>query len=103
MLGGVLLIAGRPLYLTEVLGPITYDKVFHFIASAGMTFIAWEAMKRWAGVGYHRGGILLMTWLVVMGGGAAVEIGEFIGSQVVMSALVTMSTMPSTWWRTPSG
>jgi hypothetical protein len=31
-------------------------------------------------LGYHRGGLLLWTWLVVMGGGAVVEIAELIGS-----------------------
>jgi hypothetical protein len=80
MAGGVLLIDGQPLYMTPVLGPILYDKVFHAVAAAGMTVIAWEAMKRWAGPGYHHGGALLLTWLVVMGGGAVVEIAELIGS-----------------------
>lgn len=80
MLGGVLLVAGEPLYMAEVLGPIMYDKVFHFAAAAAMTMIAWEATKRWVGLGAHRGGILLLTWLVVQGGGAVVEIAEMFGS-----------------------
>ena len=80
MLGGVILVSGQPLYMADVVGPIGYDKVFHFAAAAGMTVLAWEAMKRWVGVGYHRGGILLFTWLVVNGGGAVVEIAELIGS-----------------------
>lgn len=82
MLGGVVLVGGRPLYMADVLGPIGFDWVFHFFAAAGLTVIAWEAMKRWIGIGYHRGGILLTTWLVVMGGGAVVEIAELIGSQL---------------------
>jgi len=82
MLGGVLLIDGQPLYMAEVLGPLMYDKVFHALAGFGMTFIAWEAAMRWAGEGFHRGGMLLLTWLVVMGGGAVVEIAELIGSRM---------------------
>jgi hypothetical protein len=80
MLGGVLLVDGQPLYIAEVIGPIRYDKVFHALAAAGFTVVAWEAMKRWSGDDYHRGGLLMFTWLVVMGGGAVVEIAELIGS-----------------------
>lgn len=80
MAGGVFLVDGQPLYLAPVLGPILYDKVFHALASAAMVFVAWEAMKRWAGGIQHLGGQLLLTWLVVMGGGAVVEIAELIGS-----------------------
>jgi hypothetical protein len=82
MLGGVLLIDGQPLYMTAVIGPIHYDKVFHAIAAGAMTVLAWEAMKKWSGVGGHQGGLILFTWLVVMGGGAVVEIAEFIGSSM---------------------
>lgn len=80
MLGGVLLVDGSPLYMAEVLGPIRYDKVFHAMAAAAMVFIAWEAMKRWSDGVHHLGGQLLLLWLVVMGGGAVVEIAELIGS-----------------------
>ena len=80
MLGGVLLVDGEPLYVVEFIGPIIYDKFFHFMASAAFVVVAWEAMKLWAGEGYHRGGLLIMTWLVVMGGGAVVEVAELIGS-----------------------
>lgn len=82
MLGGVLLVDGQALYLAEVLGPIRYDKVFHTLAAFAFVAIAWEAAKRWAGPGYHLGGMLLLTWLVVMGGGAVVEIAELIGSSM---------------------
>ena len=82
MLGGVLLIDGQALYLVEVIGPLKYDKVFHAVAAAGFAVVAWEAMKRWAGEGYHEGGLLIMTWLAVMGGGAVVEIAELIGSSM---------------------
>ncbi|MCI0424368.1 MAG: hypothetical protein L0Z47_00770 [Actinobacteria bacterium] len=82
MVGGVLLVSDQPLYMTAVAGPVLYDKVFHAVAAAAMTVIAWEAMKRWAGTGGHYGGTLLLTWLVVMGGGAVVEIAEFIGSNL---------------------
>jgi hypothetical protein len=39
-------------------------------------------MKAWSGVGYRVGPMLMMTWLVVMGGGAVVEIAELIGSSL---------------------
>jgi hypothetical protein len=45
-----------------------------------MVVIAWEAVKRWSDGIHHLGGQLLLTWLVVMGGGAVVEIAELIGS-----------------------
>jgi hypothetical protein len=80
MLGGVWLVEGQPLYMAEVLGPMRYDKVFHAVASGAMVIVAWEAMKRWTGGVHHLGGMLLLTWLVVMGGGAVVEIAELIGS-----------------------
>lgn len=82
MLGGVILVNGDPLYMANVLGPIRYDKVFHAVAAAAMVVIAWEAMKRWSDGVHHLGGQLLLTWLVVMGGGAVVEIGELIGSSL---------------------
>lgn len=80
MLGGVLLVDGQPLYIAEVIGPLRYDKVFHALAGGALVLIAWEAMKRWSGGVHHLGGQLLLTWLVVMGGGAVVEIAELIGS-----------------------
>ena len=82
MLGGVLLVDGRALYFAEVIGPIRYDKVFHTLAALAFVAIAWEAAKRWAGPGYHLGGMLILTFLVVMGGGAVVEIAELIGSSL---------------------
>ena len=80
MLGGVVLVDGDALYMAEVLGPLRYDKVFHALAAGAMVIVAWEAMKRWSDGIHHFGGQLLLTWLVVMGGGAVVEIGELIGS-----------------------
>lgn len=82
MLGGVLLVGGVPLYTADLIGDLRYDKIYHALAATAFTIVAWEAMKKWAGVGYHHGGMLLMTWLVVMGGGAVVEIGELIGSHM---------------------
>ena len=82
MLGGVVLVDGQPLYMAEVIEPLRYDKVFHFLAAGAMVLIAWEAMKRWSGGIHHFGGQLLLTWLVVMGGGAVVEIAELIGSKM---------------------
>ena len=80
MLGGVVLVDGQALYMAEVLGPLRYDKVFHALAGGAMVVIAWEAVKRWSDGIHHLGGQLLLTWLVVMGGGAVVEIAELIGS-----------------------
>jgi hypothetical protein len=80
MVGGVYLVDGVPLYSVDVIGSLAYDKIYHAAAGGAMVIIAWEAMKRWAGEGYHLGGLLLMTFLVVMGGGAVVEIAELIGS-----------------------
>ncbi len=80
MFGGVLLVDGLPLYTADLIGNLRYDKIFHALAAGAFVIITWEAMKRWAGAGYHRGGMLLFTWLAVMGGGAVVEIAELIGS-----------------------
>lgn len=83
MVGGVFLVDGVPLYTADFIGPIAYDKFFHAVASGAMVIIAWEAMKRWAGDGFDHGPMLfVMTFLVVMGGGAVVEIAELIGSSV---------------------
>jgi hypothetical protein len=82
MLGGVLLVDGQALYMAEVIGPLRYDKLFHALAAGAMVIIAWEAMKRWSDGVHHLGGQLLLTWLVVMGGGAVVEIAELIGSSI---------------------
>jgi hypothetical protein len=82
MLGGVLLIGGEPLYTADLVGTLRYDKVFHAVAGGAMVVIAWEALKRWSGGIHHLGGQLLLTWLVVMGGGAVVEIAELIGSSM---------------------
>lgn len=82
MLGGVLLVDGRPLYVVDLAPLPNYDKIFHTVAAAAMFVVAWEAMKRWAGDGYRFGGLLLATWLVTMGGGAVVEVAEFVGSLV---------------------
>jgi hypothetical protein len=80
MLGGVLLVDGQALYMAEVIGPLRYDKFFHATAALVLFFVAWAATERWAGVGYHYGGMVLLTFLVTMGGGAVVEIAELIGS-----------------------
>lgn len=82
MLGGVILVDGQPLYVAPFLGPLPYDKFFHAAAGFVMFFVAWAAVSRWAGEGFHRSGILLTAWLVTLGGGAVVEIAEFVGSTV---------------------
>ncbi len=82
MVGGVLLIDDRPLYVNQVIGPLPYDKIFHAFAAFAFVAIAWEAAKRWAGTDYHLGGMLILTFLTVQGGGAVVEIAELIGSSM---------------------
>lgn len=82
MLGGVLIVDGVPLYTADLVGNLRYDKVFHAAAATAFIIVAWEAMKRWSGTGYQQGPMLMMTWLVVMGGGAVVEIAELIGSSL---------------------
>ncbi len=82
MVGGVLMVDAQPLYVAPFLGPLPYDKFFHATAGFVMFFVAWAAVSRWAGEGSHRGGMLLTAWLVTLGGGAVVEIAEFIGSTV---------------------
>lgn len=82
MVGGVFLVDGIPLYTAEVVATLRYDKIFHAAASGAMVVIAWEAMKRWAGNGFNFTGMMIMTFLVVMGGGAVVEIAELIGSSI---------------------
>lgn len=82
MLGGVLLVDGEPLYVAEVLGPLSYDKLFHAAAAFVCFFVAWVAVSRWAGGGANRGGLLFIAVLATMGGGAAVEIAELIGASV---------------------
>lgn len=116
MLGGVLLVDGNALYMAEVLGPLRYDKVFHAFAAGAMVVVAWEAMKRWSDGIHHLGGQLLLTWLVVMGGGAVVEIAELIGStmsgvnvgdyannalDLVANATGALVGVALVWWTNP--
>src|SRR5690606_6997343 len=69
MLGGVVLVEGRTLYLTDVIGPIGYDKIFHFAAAAGLSLLAWEAVEGIAGPGARRGitGLAMVVWLRAAG------------------------------------
>jgi hypothetical protein len=82
MLGGVLLVDGQTLYMVDVVGPVGYDKLFHFAAAAGMSPVAWEAVRRSLGTPDGTFGAVLITWLVVNGGGAVVEIAEFVGASI---------------------
>lgn len=82
MIGGVMLSGGEPLYAAGMIGPIPFDKFFHALAAFGFVSIAWEAQKRWSGGIHHYGGQLILTWMVVMGGGAVVEIAELIGTVI---------------------
>jgi hypothetical protein len=44
--------------------------------------VAWAAVTRFAGERPYRPGLILLTFLVALGGGAVVEIAEFVGSTV---------------------
>lgn len=80
LIGGVVLLDGSPVYITASFGPLPFDKLFHAVAALVFFFVAWHTMKFWGGDSYHRGGLLVLTFLVVMGGGAVVEIAELIGT-----------------------
>ncbi len=82
MVGGVVLTDGSPLYAAGFVGPIPYDKVFHAVAAFGLAFVAWHVLTRFAGDGYNLKGLAVINFLVVMGGGAVVEIGELIGTAI---------------------
>jgi VanZ family protein len=79
-MGGVLLADGDPLYAAGRVGPVPFDKLFHALAGLALAFIAWHVVRRFAGDGYHRTGLVVINLLVVMGGGAVVEIAELIGT-----------------------
>ena len=83
LMGGVMLTDdGKPLYAEGMIGPLPFDKVFHALAGFALTFIAWHVLVSFAGEGYSLIGLLTMNFLVVMGGGAVVEIAELIGTAI---------------------
>lgn len=82
MVGGVVQTGGSPLYSAGFVGPVPYDKFFHAVAAFGLSFIAWHVLLRFAGDAYNLVGLLVINFLVVMGGGAVVEIGELIGTAI---------------------
>jgi hypothetical protein len=82
MVGGVTLVGGEPLYSDGSVGPVKFDKLFHWLAALVFYFVAWHLVQVWAGSGYHRGGMLMLTFLLVLGGGAVVEIAELIGTAI---------------------
>jgi hypothetical protein len=82
MAGGVLLIGGQPLYLAPLFGPVRYDKIFHFGATAVAALASWEALRRWSGASRLSGGLATATVLMAAGAGALVEMVEFSGTNV---------------------
>ncbi len=82
MLGGVLLISGDPLYLTQVLGPFRYDKLFHAGACAVAAWASWHAVGKWSGGAIGPGPRRFVAILMAAGAGAIVEIVEFTGVNV---------------------
>jgi hypothetical protein len=79
-MGGVILTDGHPLYTGGKVGPVPFDKFFHALAAFALAFIAWHVMERFGGEGCNRVGMVVLNFLVVMGGGAVVEIAELIGT-----------------------
>jgi hypothetical protein len=82
MLGGVLLIGGATLYLTPILGPLRYDKVFHAGACAVAAWASWHAVGRWSGGAISSGPRRFLAILMAAGAGAVVEMVEFAGVNV---------------------
>jgi uncharacterized membrane protein YjdF len=82
MAGGVLLIGGQPLYVAPLFGPVRYDKIFHFGATAVAALASWAALKRWSGAERITGGLAMATVMIAGGAGAIVEIVEFSGTLV---------------------
>ncbi len=79
--GGVLLIDGAPLYQLQVLGPIQFDKVFHAVATGVGAWAALEALRSW-GVP-HTSAAVFLAVMVASGGGALVELVEYVGSILI--------------------
>lgn len=79
-MGGVLLADGQPWYAAGMVGPVPFDKFFHALAGLALTFVTWHVLERFAGTGYNLAGLAVINFLVVMGGGAVVEIAELIGT-----------------------
>jgi hypothetical protein len=82
MLGGVLLINGNTLYLTPVIGPLRYDKIFHAVACGVAAWASWHALGRWTGGSMRPGPRRFVAVLMAAGAGAVVEMVEFTGVNV---------------------
>lgn len=82
MLGGVLLINGNTLYLTQIIGPFRYDKIFHTAACGVAAWASWHAVGRWSGDSMGPGPRRLVAILMAAGAGAVVEMVEFTGVNV---------------------
>jgi len=82
MLGGVLLIDGNTLYLTPIIGPLRYDKIFHAGACGVAAWAAWHATGQWSGGSIRPGPRRFVAILMAAGAGAVVEIVEFTGVNI---------------------
>lgn len=82
MLGGVLLINGNTLYLTPIIGPLRYDKIFHAAACGVAAWASWHAVGRWSGDSIKPGRRRFVAILMAAGAGAVVEMVEFTGVNV---------------------
>jgi hypothetical protein len=77
--GGVLEVNGEILYLKHVVGGLQYDKVFHATATGVASWASWQVVGGW---GLSRGRFLVAL-MMGAGGGAFVEIFEFVGTKLL--------------------
>lgn len=88
MAGGVLVVDGATLYLSEVIGPLRYDKLFHAYATGVGAVASWRALQNWADVRIMTPGLAAAAFLMACGAGALVEIVEYVGTLIVPNANV---------------
>lgn len=84
--GGVLLIAGDPLYELDIVAGIRFDKVYHAIASGAAVVVSFQALEHWAG--QRRPILVLPAFLMALGAGALVEAVEYTASLYQEDTLV---------------
>lgn len=77
--GGVLEVNGEILYLKQVFGDLQYDKVFHATATGAASWASWQLLGGW---GLQRGRFFAAL-MMGAGGGALVEIFEFVGTKLL--------------------
>lgn len=77
--GGVLEVNGEILYLRQMVGGLQYDKFFHATATGVASWASWQLLGNW---GLQRGRFLVAL-MMGAGGGAFIEIFEFVGTKLL--------------------